>query len=71
MLCSFLYQWLISHIFRDMSMVEKMDGHAWCQRLVALTDKFILWYPLKLDREMVTSTIGICQTSHLLDQGVA
>lgn len=49
-----LYQWLISHLFKDMFMVETMDGLGWSHRLIALTEESILWYPLGLNRESVT-----------------
>lgn len=47
MLCCapLLYKWFISHVFKDMYVVENMNGYKWYQYLVSLTEKSILWYP--------------------------
>lgn len=53
MLCCapFLYKWFISHISKDISSVGNMNGYKWYQYLVALVEKYIIWYPQVLNRE--------------------
>lgn len=60
MLCCacFLYKWFISHVFKDMYVVENMNGYKWYQYLVSLTEKSILWYPQILNREDMIISCG-------------
>ncbi|XP_050875119.1 uncharacterized protein LOC127078729 [Lathyrus oleraceus] len=47
MLCCIplLYQWFVSHVFKEVDTIEKMDGYDWSQKLVGLTENTIIWYP--------------------------
>ncbi|XP_050897449.1 uncharacterized protein LOC127104302 [Lathyrus oleraceus] len=58
MLCCIplLYQWFVSHVFKDSDMVERIDGYEWSQKLVGLTENSIIWYPHGLNvRDAITS----------------
>ncbi|XP_050909129.1 uncharacterized protein LOC127122897 [Lathyrus oleraceus] len=59
MLCCIplLYQWFISHVFKEVDTIEKMDGYEWSQKLVGLTENTIIWYPHGLN---VGDTITSC-----------
>lgn len=46
-----LYKWLISHVYKDITAIEGMNGHKWVQYLVSLTQKDILWFPQILNRK--------------------
>ncbi|KAK2351445.1 hypothetical protein QL285_097261 [Trifolium repens] len=60
MLCCIplLYSWFTSHIFSNTSTTEIMDKHEWSQRLRALTERSVIWFPKKLGREDVTISCG-------------
>ncbi|KAI5441083.1 hypothetical protein KIW84_010516 [Lathyrus oleraceus] len=44
MLCCIplLYQWLVSHVFKEVDTIESMDGYEWSQKLVGLTENTII-----------------------------
>lgn len=47
-------------------MVETVDGQGWSQHFVALTEKSILWYPLRFNRESVTYSCGVFPNTLLI-----
>ncbi|XP_050886319.1 uncharacterized protein LOC127091673 [Lathyrus oleraceus] len=58
MLCCIplLYQWFVSHVFKEVDTIESMDGYEWSQKLVGLTENTIIWYPHGLNvGDMITS----------------
>ena len=40
-----LYQWIVSHLYKDIYMIEAMSNHNWAQKTMSLTKRLILWYP--------------------------
>ncbi|XP_050889708.1 uncharacterized protein LOC127094998 [Lathyrus oleraceus] len=60
MLCyiPLLYQWFVSHVFKDADMVERMDGYEWSQKLVGPTENSIIWYPHALNSEDAITSCG-------------
>ncbi|XP_050920212.1 uncharacterized protein LOC127137833 [Lathyrus oleraceus] len=40
-----LYQWFVSHVFKEVDTIESMDGYEWSQKLVGLTENTTIWYP--------------------------
>lgn len=40
-----LYKWFISHLSKDITTIEGMNGHKWAQYLVSLNQKDIPWFP--------------------------
>ncbi|KAI5428515.1 hypothetical protein KIW84_033483 [Lathyrus oleraceus] len=58
MLCCIplLYQWFVSHVFKEVDTIESMDGYEWSQKLVGLTENIIIWYPHGLNvGDMITN----------------
>ncbi|KAI5431469.1 hypothetical protein KIW84_035598 [Lathyrus oleraceus] len=60
MLCCIplLYKWFVSHVFKDIDVIEKMDGYEWSQKLVGLTEKAIIWYPQGLNLGNAITSCG-------------
>ncbi|XP_050916487.1 uncharacterized protein LOC127131616 [Lathyrus oleraceus] len=53
-----LYQWFVSHVFKDVDTIEGMDGYEWPQTLVGLTENAIIWYPHGLNMGDTITSYG-------------
>ncbi|XP_050895792.1 uncharacterized protein LOC127102467 [Lathyrus oleraceus] len=60
MLCCIplLYQWFVSHVFKEVDTIKRMDGYEWSQKLVGLTENTIIWYPHGLNVEDTITSYG-------------
>ncbi|KAI5439898.1 hypothetical protein KIW84_025310 [Lathyrus oleraceus] len=53
-----LYQWFVSHLYKDIYMVGTKGNHAWAQKLRSLNEKAILWYPKKINAKPIIINCG-------------
>ena len=53
-----LCQWFISHLYKDIYMVETKGNHAWAKKLRSFNEKSILWYPKKIDAKGIIVNCG-------------
>ncbi|GAU51825.1 hypothetical protein TSUD_416110 [Trifolium subterraneum] len=53
-----LYQWFMSHMCKDQSQMNRMNGYEWSQLLASLTEDTIRWYPMRLDVKEIIISCG-------------
>ncbi|XP_050875279.1 uncharacterized protein LOC127078908 [Lathyrus oleraceus] len=54
----FLYNWLISYVFKPNAHISEMSNGDWARTLVSLSSKDILWYRHKLNVEEIIVNCG-------------